>query len=218
MQETQVPSLIQEDPTCHGATKPVRAQSCLTLPPYGLLLARFLFPWDFPSKNTGVGCHFLLQMIFLAQVSDSCLIGWRILYCWATWLILTLLLLLAKNTLPLSYLWGLFSVLSSVCFVTLFPLNLTTAPFVDASVEKIRVHYQVSISPGILPSDIYSRDITFNSRVFFSLTTSLGAIKICLWTYRKLISSQCKRLSFPAMENQVRKWIWKYFAKCWLLC
>ena len=24
-------------------------------------------PWDFPGKNTGVGCHFLLQGIFLAQ-------------------------------------------------------------------------------------------------------------------------------------------------------
>ena len=23
--------------------------------------ARLLCPWDFPSKNTGVGCHFLLQ-------------------------------------------------------------------------------------------------------------------------------------------------------------
>ena len=24
-------------------------------------------PWDFPGKNTGVGCHFLLQEIFLTQ-------------------------------------------------------------------------------------------------------------------------------------------------------
>ena len=27
-------------------------------------------PWDFPSKNTGVGCHFLLQGIFLTQGSN----------------------------------------------------------------------------------------------------------------------------------------------------
>ena len=27
--------------------------------------------WDFPGKNTGVGCHFLLQEIFLTQGSDS---------------------------------------------------------------------------------------------------------------------------------------------------
>ena len=25
--------------------------------------------WDFPGKNSGVGCHFLLQGIFLTQVS-----------------------------------------------------------------------------------------------------------------------------------------------------
>ena len=28
---------------------------------------RFLCPWDFSGKNTGVGCHFLLQGIFLTQ-------------------------------------------------------------------------------------------------------------------------------------------------------
>ena len=29
--------------------------------------SRLLCPWDFPSKNTGVGCHFLLLGIFLTQ-------------------------------------------------------------------------------------------------------------------------------------------------------
>ena len=28
-------------------------------------------PWDFLGKNTGVGCHFLLQGIFLIQESNS---------------------------------------------------------------------------------------------------------------------------------------------------
>ena len=32
--------------------------------PQGLYLARLLCPWDFPPKNTGVGCHFLFQGIF----------------------------------------------------------------------------------------------------------------------------------------------------------
>ena len=27
----------------------------------------YLCPWDFPGKKTGVGCHFLLQGIFLTQ-------------------------------------------------------------------------------------------------------------------------------------------------------
>ena len=31
------------------------------------LFCNFLCSWDFPGKNTGVGCHFLLQGIFLIQ-------------------------------------------------------------------------------------------------------------------------------------------------------
>ena len=34
---------------------------------HGLQPARLLFPWDFPGKNPGVGCHFLLQGIFPIQ-------------------------------------------------------------------------------------------------------------------------------------------------------
>ena len=32
--------------------------------------AGLLCPWDFPGKNTGVGCHFLLQGIFPTQGSN----------------------------------------------------------------------------------------------------------------------------------------------------
>ena len=32
-----------------------------SLRPHGLQPTRLLCPWDFPVKNTGVGCHFLLQ-------------------------------------------------------------------------------------------------------------------------------------------------------------
>ena len=51
---------------------------------YGLYLARLLCPWDSPGKNTGVGCHALLQGIFLTQGSAlvfpvSC-IDSRVLY------------------------------------------------------------------------------------------------------------------------------------------
>ena len=38
-----------------------------SLKPHWLKPARLLCPWDFPGKNTGVGCHFLLQRIFLTQ-------------------------------------------------------------------------------------------------------------------------------------------------------
>ena len=36
-----------------------------SLCPHGLQLARFLCPWDFPGNNTEVGCHFLLQDIYI---------------------------------------------------------------------------------------------------------------------------------------------------------
>ena len=51
---------------------------------YSLKVSSLLCPWDFPGKNTGVGCHFLLQGIFLTQGSKLhllCLgIGRWILY------------------------------------------------------------------------------------------------------------------------------------------
>ena len=41
-----------------------RAQSCPTLSrPHGLQPTRFLCPWGFPCKSTGVGCHCLLQYL-----------------------------------------------------------------------------------------------------------------------------------------------------------
>ena len=58
-----------------------------SLQPLELLPIRLLCPWDFPGKNTEVGCHFLLQMIFLIQGSNphfQHLLHYRwILYHWA---------------------------------------------------------------------------------------------------------------------------------------
>ena len=38
-----------------------------SLQPHGLQPARLPCPWDSPGKNTGVGCHALLQGIFPTQ-------------------------------------------------------------------------------------------------------------------------------------------------------
>ena len=38
---------------------------------------RFLCPRDFPGNNTGVGCHFLLQKIFLTKGSNLSLLHWQ---------------------------------------------------------------------------------------------------------------------------------------------
>ena len=40
-----------------------------SLGPHELWPARLLCPWDSAGKNTGVGCHALLQGIFLTQES-----------------------------------------------------------------------------------------------------------------------------------------------------
>ena len=48
--------------------------------PHGLWPARLLCPWDFPGKNTGVFCNFLLQGIFLIQGLNIwllCLLHWQ---------------------------------------------------------------------------------------------------------------------------------------------
>ena len=50
-----------------------------SLRPFGLQPARLLCPWDSPGKNTGVGCHALLQGIFPTQ-------GWYPrLFCLLPW-------------------------------------------------------------------------------------------------------------------------------------
>ena len=41
-----------------------------SLRPQGLWPSRFLCPWDSPGKNTGMGCHSLLQGIFVTRRSN----------------------------------------------------------------------------------------------------------------------------------------------------
>ena len=48
-----------------------------SLQPHGLQPTRLLCPWDFPGKNTRVGCHFLLQGIFPTQGSNPGLLHFR---------------------------------------------------------------------------------------------------------------------------------------------
>ena len=59
-------------------------KSCLTLCdqshtrlPLDSQPTRLLCPWDFPGKNTGLGCHFLLQGIFPIQQSNLYLLHWQ---------------------------------------------------------------------------------------------------------------------------------------------
>ena len=51
-------------------------QLCPTVRPHRWQATRLLCPWDSPGKNTGVGCHFLLQCTKVkseSEVTQSCL-------------------------------------------------------------------------------------------------------------------------------------------------
>ena len=51
-----------------------------SLRPHGLQPVKFLCPWTFSGKNTGVGGHFLIQRVFLTQGPNShllCLLHWQ---------------------------------------------------------------------------------------------------------------------------------------------
>ena len=62
---------------CHTCHVCVCARSVMSnsLQPHGLQPIRFLCPWDFPGKNTGVGCHFLLHGIFPTRGSNPRLLS-----------------------------------------------------------------------------------------------------------------------------------------------
>ena len=66
---------------CHLVT----AVASHSVRPCELQPARLLRPWDSPGKDTGAGCHALLQGVCLTQGSNLSLLHCRqILYRWAT--------------------------------------------------------------------------------------------------------------------------------------
>ena len=67
---------------------------------HGLQLTKLLCPWDFPGKNTGVGCHLLLQGIFPTQGLNShllCFLHWQVDYS-----------LLVPHEKPHKYIYSIF--------------------------------------------------------------------------------------------------------------
>ena len=45
--------------------------------PHGLQPTRLLYPWDFPGKSTGVGCHRLLRPCEASDVQLACVVVTR---------------------------------------------------------------------------------------------------------------------------------------------
>ena len=67
IQREMEPSLPQSF-TAAAAAKSL--QLCPTLQPHRQQPTRLLCPWDSPGKNTGVGCHFLLQHMKVKSESE----------------------------------------------------------------------------------------------------------------------------------------------------
>ena len=62
-------------PVVQAAAAAKSLQSCPTLQPHRQQPTRLPRPWDSPGKNTGVGCHFLLQCMKVkseSEVAQSC--------------------------------------------------------------------------------------------------------------------------------------------------
>ena len=72
---TYIRSLVQAVMACHCQVASVMSDS---VRPHGLQPTRLLCPRDSPGKDTGVGCHFLLQCMKVeseSEVAQSCLTG-----------------------------------------------------------------------------------------------------------------------------------------------
>ena len=72
---------IESPRTVSWSSSSLVAKSCPTLVTPQTVACQTPLPWDSPGKNTGVGCHFLLQGIFPTQESNPALLHCRqILY------------------------------------------------------------------------------------------------------------------------------------------
>ena len=84
---------------------------------------------EFSRQETGVGCHFLLQRIFLTQdrTCVSC-IGMKILYHWATRESLKIISIPINHHLPI---WLQYSYILSGCKVSNCPWDFSCIPSFD---------------------------------------------------------------------------------------
>ena len=72
---------ILAPPLTTYTTEPARSVVSVvsdSLRPLGLQSTRLLCSWDFPGKNPGMGCHLLLQVIFLTQGWNPLLWHWQV--------------------------------------------------------------------------------------------------------------------------------------------
>ena len=131
-----------------------------SLRPYGLQPTRLLCSWDSPGRNTGVGCHTLLQGIFLTQGSNLCLL------CLLHWQVDSLPLSHVESPMPILYILYLSSVYlyTSYSAITLNHYIYSTLYMLSRSVvsSSLRPHglyvaHQAPVSMGFSRQEYWSR-------------------------------------------------------------
>ena len=69
-------AILKSNDSHNAAAAAKLLQLCPTVRPHRWKPTRFPHPWDSPGKNTGVGCHFLLQCVKVKserEVAQLCL-------------------------------------------------------------------------------------------------------------------------------------------------
>ena len=128
------------------------------LQPHGLQLARLLSLWDFPAKNTGADCHFLLQGIFPTRGSNPCLLYWQ------------------ADSLPLSHLENIISMCAKslqLCLTLYDPMDCSLSGSSVQESLQVRIQEWVAFSsPGTFLSQ------RANSRLLHLLHWQVGSLPL----------------------------------------
>ena len=80
--EGRMEEVLQDEAVAGGTRLPLALRVCSVMSNSATLWtaacqAPLSVHGNFPGKNTGVGCHFLVQGIFPTQVSSPCLLHWQ---------------------------------------------------------------------------------------------------------------------------------------------
>ena len=105
-----------------------------------LALARFLCLWNFPGKNTGVGCHSLLHLIFPTQGSNLRLLHWQ------------------ADSLPLCHFGSLSQLVQAACVSSACGPVVIFSSFVKLATFHFFFFLQLMVW-GFLPSAIFITDL-----------------------------------------------------------
>ena len=180
--------------------------------PYGPCPARLLCPWDSPGKNTGVGCHFLLQrnitLNYKKQLKckqDTAICHGLLLYShsshvwlcdpmdWSTPGFLVLHHLLEFAQTHVHSRWCHATMSSSVVPFSSRPQSFPASVFSSESALRIKWPKYWTFSFNISPSNEYSGLISFRTD-WFDLFAVQGTLK------KSSLEPQFKSFNFSVLS------------------